>query len=171
VSEESEGVVLRVVTVNAAVEDTDAVVRELRAIGFPVARPARFPGPPGYIVDTTVGLGAGHVSLVTPLSEKSPIRRFLEKKGEGYASITIEVDDLDRVMERWSAAGVQWWQPEPHEFHDVDFGDVHADLARVNWTKTSSLGGLAFEVVEFRGAVRPREDWDYEAAAAGGADH
>ena len=41
---------------------------------------------------------------------------------------------------------------------------THAEVARVNWTVTSSLNGLAFEVVEFAGATRRRTNWDVPAA-------
>jgi 4-hydroxyphenylpyruvate dioxygenase-like putative hemolysin len=155
-----EGRILRTITVNAAVEDSAPVLARLQAMGLAAWEPAAFPDPPGQIEDTTIRLGGGgNLSLVTPLAPTSPIRRFLDKKGPGYASITVQVDDLDKAIERWSAAGVEWWQAEPHVFHEADFGDCRVERARVNWTDPRSLFGVSFEVVEFQGWVHPRTDW------------
>lgn len=156
----TEGRILRTITVNAALEDSAPALARLHAMGLAAWEPAAFPEPPGQIVDTTVRLGdGGNLSLVTPLAPTSSMQRFIDKKGPGFASISVQVDDLDKVIERWSGAGVEWWQPEPHVYHDVDFGDSHVERARVNWTDPRSLFGISFEVVEFQGKVEPRTDW------------
>jgi hypothetical protein len=154
------GRILRVLTVNVGVAANDPLLSRLSAMGHRVWEPAAFPDPPGQIVDTTVQLGGScNLSLVTPLARESSIQRFLDRRGPGLASMTVEVDDLDKTMQRWSAAGVEWLQAEPEIYRDVDFGDVHAEVARTNWTKTSSLYGLSFEVVEFQGGTTPRTNW------------
>lgn len=154
---QATGKILRVITVNSAVAASTEVVKKFELMGIRDLPPAAFPDPPGQIVDTTLLLGNGcNISLVEPLASESPIQRFLDKNGEGLASISVLVDDLDLVIEKWRAAGVEWWQDEPHEFHDADFGDMHTERARVNWTKPASLSGISFEVVEFAGAVQQR---------------
>lgn len=156
----ASGRILRVLTVNVGVADNDPLLARLEEMGYRPWEPAAFPDPPGQIVDTTVQLGGTcNLSLVTPLDDRSSIQRFLDRKGPGLASMSVEVDDLDRTIERWSAAGVEWLVDEPVVYREVEFGDVHAEVARVNWTKTASLYGLSFEVVQFSGRVVPRTDW------------
>lgn len=158
------GRIKRVLTVNVGVPANEPLLGRLSAMGYRAWEPEAFPDPPGQIVDTTVQLGGTcNLSLVTPLAAESSIQRFLDKHGTGFASMTVEVDDLDRVIERWTNAGVAWLVDEPVVYRDVDFGDCHADVARVNWTKTASLYGLSFEVVEFSGRVIARTDWHAES--------
>jgi hypothetical protein len=166
----SEGTILRLITVNAGVADAAPVLEQLAAMGLAALEPAPYPDYPGEIVDTTVVLGdgtGGSLSLVTPTTPTSSIQRFLDGRGPGLASVSVQVDDLDKVIERWSAAGIRWWQPEVTVYHDALFGDARAEVARVNWTQPQSLFGITFEVVEFQGRVERRTDWLAAAATEG----
>lgn len=158
---EELGRVLEVVTVNMAVHDSAPLLERLQAMGFHPWTPVPIPQEPFGIVDTSVSMGdQGVLSVVNPTSKSSSIERFLEARGLGLASISVRVDDLTAIMARWGDAGVKWWKPEPYAFRDIGFGGYFAEIARVNWTDPRSLWGLSFEVVEFDGAVRPREDWE-----------
>jgi hypothetical protein len=114
------------------------------------------PEPPAEIVDISIPVGpAGAISLISPLGPGSPVKRFLEKRGEGVYSIAVRVDNLDEVMVEWAQAGMSWVLPEPYEF---DAGNPAArfvpEKLRVNWVKPSSLNGVMLECFEFVGEVR-----------------
>lgn len=42
---------------------------------------------------------SSEIHLIEPISEKSPISKFLEKHGEGLHHIGIEVEDVNKVIE------------------------------------------------------------------------
>jgi methylmalonyl-CoA/ethylmalonyl-CoA epimerase len=51
--------------------------------------------------------GGTAVELLEPLSENSPISKFLEKRGEGIHHICFIVDDIQSALNRLQAQGVQ----------------------------------------------------------------
>lgn len=156
---EAPGTIVEVLSVNVAVRDLDASVARLEDLGFPAWAAAPFPDPPAHLVDVTHRIvGPSCVSLVSPTEPASPIARLLEARGEGIASITLRTDDLDALARRWSEAGVGWWKDEPVVIERNHFGRHWVERARMNWTRTSSLAGLTFEVIEFGGEVRERTD-------------
>lgn len=153
------GKILEFLTVNVAVSDIDVAAAKYKAIGLPALPPFRMPAPPAEIVDVSIPVGPmGAVSLISPLGPGSPVKRFLDKRGEGVYSIAVRVDSLDEVMAEWSAIGMAWVLPEPYEF---DSGNPAAryipEKLRVNWVKPSSLNGVMLECFEFVGAVNPHE--------------
>jgi methylmalonyl-CoA/ethylmalonyl-CoA epimerase len=52
-------------------------------------------------------VGGSEVELVKPTSDDSGLRRYLEKRGPGMHHICLEVDDIQGMLERLKAAGVQ----------------------------------------------------------------
>jgi methylmalonyl-CoA/ethylmalonyl-CoA epimerase len=52
-------------------------------------------------------LGGSEVELVKPTSDDSGLKRYLEKRGPGMHHICLEVDDIQGMLERLKAAGVQ----------------------------------------------------------------
>jgi methylmalonyl-CoA/ethylmalonyl-CoA epimerase len=51
------------------------------------------------------GHGAGRIELMQPISEKSAVKKFLEKKGEGLHHICVEVPDIEAAMASLKAKG------------------------------------------------------------------
>ena len=49
--------------------------------------------------------GEFRIELIEPVSESSPVSRFLEKDGGGLYHQCFEVEDLDGVLEQWRSAG------------------------------------------------------------------
>jgi methylmalonyl-CoA/ethylmalonyl-CoA epimerase len=96
---------IRIDHVGIAVEDFDAAEAVLRALG---ARQ--------YVDDTGPADGfrwAGYVlgdasrlELVTPLADDNFIRDFLDRHGPGLHHVTLEVADVDAVIDALAAADV-----------------------------------------------------------------
>ncbi len=59
-----------------------------------------------------IGKGS-KIELIQPIDSRSGVARFLEKKGEGIHHIAIEVDDIDRQLERLAAQGVELIDKKP----------------------------------------------------------
>lgn len=47
------------------------------------------------------------IELLAPLSEDSPISKFLAKRGEGLHHITYAVDDVGKTLAELQAAGIE----------------------------------------------------------------
>jgi len=54
-----------------------------------------------------VPLGESRIELLEPLSEESPIAKFLAKRGEGLHHVSLRVDNLARTVEELKKSGVR----------------------------------------------------------------
>ncbi len=54
-----------------------------------------------------VPLGESRIELLEPLSEDSPIARFLDKRGEGIHHVSLRVDNLANTVEALKKSGVR----------------------------------------------------------------
>jgi methylmalonyl-CoA epimerase len=54
-----------------------------------------------------VPLGESRLELLEPISENSPIARFLAKRGEGLHHISLRVPDLPATVSRLKSEGVR----------------------------------------------------------------
>ena len=50
----------------------------------------------------------GRIELMQPTNDSSPIKKFLEKKGQGLHHMALETDDIDGEVERMEGCGVQF---------------------------------------------------------------
>jgi methylmalonyl-CoA/ethylmalonyl-CoA epimerase len=55
-----------------------------------------------------IHLKNGRIELMEPTSESSPIKKFLEKRGEGLHHIALETDDIEGEVERMQGCGIQF---------------------------------------------------------------
>jgi methylmalonyl-CoA/ethylmalonyl-CoA epimerase len=65
------------------------------------------PLPEHGVTTVFVNFGNTKIELLEPLGEKSPIKNFLEKNGEGIHHICIEVDDLSKSVDWVQSKGVK----------------------------------------------------------------
>jgi methylmalonyl-CoA/ethylmalonyl-CoA epimerase len=78
-------------------------------------------GPP-YHPDGTrmqlalIAAGNAFLELVRPTAPEHRVAKFLEERGEGMFSISLEVDGLDAAVEQLRAKGVTVSDPEPGVF-------------------------------------------------------
>ncbi len=50
----------------------------------------------------------GRVELMQPTNDNSPIKKFLDKKGEGLHHMALETDNIEDEVERMEGCGVQF---------------------------------------------------------------
>ena len=86
-----------------------------------------------------VGFSAGEplVELLEADDPSSPIARFVAKRGPGIHHICFAVDDLDAMIERCRAAGVQLIDEKPR---------VGAEGKRIVFLHPKSTGGVLVEL-------------------------
>ena len=50
----------------------------------------------------------GRIELVEPTDEDSPIKKFLEKKGQGLHHVALQTDDIDAEVSRMEGCGMRF---------------------------------------------------------------
>jgi methylmalonyl-CoA/ethylmalonyl-CoA epimerase len=55
-----------------------------------------------------IHLENGRVELMQPTNDNSPIKKFLEKKGQGLHHLALETDNIEVEVERMEGCGVQF---------------------------------------------------------------
>ncbi|MFB5646170.1 MAG: methylmalonyl-CoA epimerase [Nitrosopumilaceae archaeon] len=53
-------------------------------------------------------LANGRIELMQPTNDNSPIKKFLEKKGEGLHHLALETDDIEGEVTRMEGCGIQF---------------------------------------------------------------
>ena len=53
-------------------------------------------------------LSNGRIELMQPTNDNSPIKKFLEKKGEGLHHMALETDDIEGEVTRMEGCGIQF---------------------------------------------------------------
>lgn len=86
-----------------------------------------------------VPVGESRIELLEPLSEDSPIAKFLAKRGEGLHHVALHVDNLSETIERMKAAGTRFITDE------IKIGaGGHAYV----FVHPASAGGVLLELVQ-----------------------
>jgi methylmalonyl-CoA/ethylmalonyl-CoA epimerase len=88
------------------------------------------------------GIGAhsgGRVELVAATSDDSPIKKFIEKRGEGLHHICIFVKDIDARLREMKAAGYRLIDEAPR---------TGAEGTRIAFVHPSSGNGVLIELEE-----------------------
>ncbi|HNB80456.1 MAG TPA: methylmalonyl-CoA epimerase [Chitinophagaceae bacterium] len=84
-------------------------------------------------------LGESKIELLEPTQSQSVIHRFLEKKGEGFHHMAIEVEDIYQEMARLKEEGVRLLNEEPKQgadnklicfLHPKDTGGILLELCQ-----------------------------------------
>jgi len=86
-----------------------------------------------------VPVGETRLELLEPLSENSPIAKFIAKRGEGLHHVSLRVSDLDSAVQRLKKDGVRLVSDEIK---------VGAGGHRYVFVHPSSAGGVLLELVE-----------------------
>lgn len=88
------------------------------------------------------GLSAGDslVELLQPDQSGSPIAKFLEKRGPGLHHICFAVDDIDNMLARCRAAGIQLIDETPR---------LGAEGKRIAFLHPRSTAGVLVELTEY----------------------
>ena len=55
-----------------------------------------------------IHLENGRVELMQPTNDSSPIKKFLDKKGQGLHHMALDTDDIEGEVERMEGCGIQF---------------------------------------------------------------
>src|SRR5574338_126601 len=86
-------------------------------------------------------VGDGHVELLSPLGEDTPVGKFLARKGPGLHHVAYAVEDIEATLEQLSAAGVELIDAKPR-------AGIRDSL--VAFLHPRSTGGVLTEIVQPR---------------------
>jgi len=81
----------------------------------------------------------GRIELVAPTSEDSPVKKFLDKRGDGLHHLCVIVDDLNHHLEKLREAGVRLIDETPR---------TGAEGNRIAFVHPDSTGGVLIELQE-----------------------
>jgi methylmalonyl-CoA/ethylmalonyl-CoA epimerase len=84
-------------------------------------------------------VGEGHVELLRPLGEDTPVGKYLAKQGPGLHHVAYAVSDIDETLGKLKEAGVELIDSEPR----IGIRD-----SRVAFLHPRSTGGVLTELVE-----------------------
>ena len=82
---------------------------------------------------------AVRIELLEPLSEDSPVGKFIAKRGSGIQQLAFRVDQLDDLVAKLHDNGIQLINPEPV---------AGAGGSRVVFVHPKSTGGVLVELLE-----------------------
>lgn len=124
--------------VGVAVEDMDAA---LSLYTGPLAMPLqhRETVEQQGVDAALLGIGAGHVELLSPLGPETPVGRYLERRGPGLHHVAYAVDDIDAALEELRGAGLRLIDQTPR---------VGIRNSRVAFLHPEALGGVLTEIVQ-----------------------
>lgn len=84
-------------------------------------------------------IGESHIELLEPLTQDSPVARFLGKRGPGIHHIAIRVDDIRAAMTRLKEKGARLIDETPR---------LGAGGCLVAFIHPSSANGVLLELVQ-----------------------
>src|SRR3954469_12222968 len=84
-------------------------------------------------------VGENHVELLRPLSEDTPVGKFLAKKGPGLHHVAYQVTDIDAVLARLKEEGMRLIDETPR---------TGIRNSRVAFLHPASSGGVLTEIVQ-----------------------
>ena len=86
-----------------------------------------------------LAIGESRIELLEPISEESPIQKFMTKRGEGIHHIAVQVDNIQEALDRLKAAGARLIDSTPRKgAHDSLIAFVHP----------ASTNGVLLELVQ-----------------------
>ena len=55
-----------------------------------------------------IPLENGRIELMQPMNDESPIKKFLDKKGQGLHHVALQTDNIEGEVERMEECGIQF---------------------------------------------------------------
>lgn len=133
------------------------MVKKISHIGIAsrsIAKMAEFYRELGLEVDTVevnseqkvklalIRIGESAIELLEPTDDGSPIRKFLDRRGEGIHHISLQVEDLKETLARLKKRKVRLIDEEPRK---------GADGQLIGFVHPQSTGGVLIELCQKRG--------------------
>lgn len=91
------------------------------------------------VEEAMIAVGGSFVQLLQPLSEDTPVGRFLTTRGEGLHHIALAVADIDRALEHLEQEGARLVDDEPR---------IGGRGARIAFVHPRAFAGTLIELVE-----------------------
>ena len=86
-------------------------------------------------------VGGGRVELLTPLTEDTPVGRFLARRGEGMHHVAYEVEDVGAALGELFSEGAELIDEEPRRgLFGLEVAFVHPDAVHGVLTEVVSGG-------------------------------
>ena len=83
--------------------------------------------------------GKGKIELLNSISEDSPIRKFLEKRGPGIHHICLEVDNINQAIMELKNSNIEILNDEP---------SIGAEGFKIVFIHPKATGGVLVELAE-----------------------
>ncbi len=128
----------RIDHIGVAVDDLDAALK-LYGDDLAMATAHRETVEEQGVEAVLLDVGENHVELLRPLSEDTPVGKFLAKKGPGLHHVAYQVEDIDAELERLKGEGIRMID---------DTARVGIRASRVAFVHPASTGGVLTELVE-----------------------
>jgi methylmalonyl-CoA/ethylmalonyl-CoA epimerase len=91
------------------------------------------------VEEAMIAVGGSHIQLLQPLSEESPVGKFIASRGEGMHHVAYAVADLDAALEHLRGQDVRLIDEEPR---------IGGGGSRIAFVHPRSLAGTLIELVE-----------------------
>jgi methylmalonyl-CoA epimerase len=128
----------RVDHIGLAVEDLDAAIA-LHEQTYEMALVHREVVEEQGVEAVLLDVGEGHVELLRPLSEETPVGRFLAKRGPGLHHVAYQVADVQATLDALRDRGLQLIDEQPR---------IGIRGSRVAFLHPASSGGVLTEIVQ-----------------------
>jgi methylmalonyl-CoA epimerase len=128
----------RVDHIGVAVDDLDAAIA-LHERTYEMALVHREVIEEQGVEAVLLDVGEGHVELLRPLSEESPVGRFLARRGPGLHHVAYQVDDVQATLTALRERGLRLIDEQPR---------TGIRGSRVAFLHPSSSGGVLTEIVQ-----------------------
>jgi methylmalonyl-CoA/ethylmalonyl-CoA epimerase len=128
----------RIDHIGVAVEDLEAGI-ELYEKSFEMELAHREVVEEQGVEAVLLDVGDGHVELLAPLGSETPVGKYLARKGPGLHHVAYAVDDIDSILERLAANGIELIDREAR---------IGIRESRVAFLHPRSTGGVLTEIVE-----------------------
>jgi methylmalonyl-CoA/ethylmalonyl-CoA epimerase len=124
--------------VGVAVDDLDAAI-SLYEDTFGMALVHRETIDEQGVEAVLLDVGDGHVELLLPLGEDTPVGKFVAERGRGLHHVAYRVDDIDSVLAGLKQKGVELIDAEAR---------TGIRRSRVAFLHPRATGGVLTEIVE-----------------------
>ena len=128
----------RIDHIGVAVEDLDAAIA-LHEGTYGMALVHREVVEEQGVEAVLLDVGENHVELLRPLSQDTPVGKFLAARGPGLHHVAYQVTDIEAVLKRLRAQGVRLIDETPR---------TGIRSSRVAFLHPKSSGGVLTEIVQ-----------------------
>ncbi len=124
--------------IGIAVKDIDTAVEAYLKIGFSLGT---IKGNPAFgMKNTFMSMETGKIEIVQPVSEESPIAKFLTNKGPGLHHIAFRVNDIQAELKRLEGTGITLVNSKPTQYPDG---------SQVAFIHPQSTSGVIIQLIQY----------------------